>query len=138
MSKSPVRPYQSFRKPRCVLVYALAPKGMPAAEANRIFNTFVGDRSLPLVVYHDHFIGTPGGLAIFYVASARERSVLYEQTHLEDWRVEFQPLIFSYSPAAFDDQIAFTLRQYRDLRWDAVRGQRYTTSGDASRDGDRT
>jgi hypothetical protein len=54
-----------IQKPRCFLLYALAPNGMSASEANRILNGFIGDSSLPLAIYHDHFIGEPGGIAIF-------------------------------------------------------------------------
>jgi hypothetical protein len=62
-----------IQKPRCFLVYALAPENLPSADANRIFNDFIGDRDLPLVVYHDHFIGQPSGIAIFYVDKVEAR-----------------------------------------------------------------
>ena len=48
-----------FRKPRCVLLYALAPAGINPAEANRLLNEMSADRSLPLALYHDHFLGSP-------------------------------------------------------------------------------
>jgi hypothetical protein len=54
-----------IRKPRCFLLYALAPSDLPAAEANRILNAFIADPHLPLAVFHDHFIGQPGGIIIF-------------------------------------------------------------------------
>jgi hypothetical protein len=38
-------------KPRCFLLYALAPDGLPAAEANRVLNEFIADRGLPLALY---------------------------------------------------------------------------------------
>ena len=59
-----------IQKPRCFLLYALAPDGMPAADANRILNQFIGDSSLPLAIFHDHFIGQPGGLVIFNVENS--------------------------------------------------------------------
>ena len=31
------------------------------------------------------------------------------------------PLIFSYNPAAFDEQIAYTLKSYRDTDWETLR-----------------
>src|SRR6186997_2762857 len=89
-----------IQKPRCFLLYALAPDGMPAADANRILNQFIGDSSLPLAIFHDHFIGQPGGLVIFNVESPQERDALLAQKYLEGWRVEIQPLIFSHSPSA--------------------------------------
>lgn len=123
-----------IKKPRCFLVYALAPDGFSAAEANRLFNEFVGDRSLPLVLFHDHFIGDPGGLAIFYADSEGERQALYGQQHLENWRVEINPLIFAHSPAAFDEQTAFTLRAYRGLNWDVLRREKRPTFGQPARE----
>jgi hypothetical protein len=123
-----------IRKPRCFLVYALAPEGMPAAEANRIFNDFVADRSLPLALYHDHFIGQPGGVAIFYVDTPEARDTLLDQRHLEGWQVEAQPLIFSHSPSGFDEQTAFTLRAYRGVDWEALRKEERPTYGDPGRE----
>jgi len=107
-------------KPRCYLVYALAPESLPAADANRIFNDFVGDPRLPLVVFHDHFIGQAGGVAIFYVEDERGRDTLLEQRRLDGWHVEVHPMIFSSSPAAFDEQVAFTLKAYRGLNWEIL------------------
>ena len=117
------------RKPRCFLVYALAPDGLAAAEANRIFNEFVADRSLPLAIYHDHFIGRPGGVALFYVEGAQERDALYGQRHLAGWQVDVRPLIFSFSPAAFDEQIAFTLKQYRGADWEELQKEKRPSYG---------
>ena len=64
------------RKSRCVMVYALAPAGMGAAEANRLFNSPIADERLPRPVYHDHFMGEPGGLAIFDVETEAQREAL--------------------------------------------------------------
>lgn len=118
-----------IQKPRCFLVYALAPPGLPASEANRIFNEFVGDRSLPLAVFHDHFIGEPGGVAVFYVENAGQRDALLDQTHLRGWDVQVQPLIFSRSPAAFDEQTAFTLRAYREVDWEVLQREKRPSYG---------
>jgi hypothetical protein len=123
-------------RPRCWLIYALAPEGMAASEANRVFNVFIGDRGLPLVVFHDHFIGQPGGLAIFYAAAAEEREALGGALDkaLRGWRVEARPLIFAYSPAAFDEQTAFTLRAYREMDWEAVQKEARPAYGDPRRE----
>ena len=123
-----------IQKPRCFLVYALAPEDLPAAEANRIFNDFIGDRRLPLAIYHDHFIGQPGGLAIFYVDTPEARDALFDQKHLEGWRVEVQPLVFSYSPSAFDEQTAFTLQAYRGLNWEDLQKEKRPSYGDPRRE----
>jgi hypothetical protein len=122
------------RRPRCFLVYALAPEGLPASEANRIFNEFIADKELPLAVFHDHFIGHPGGIAIFYVESPRERDALLQQEHLRGWRVEYGPMVFAHSPAAFDEQIAFTLRAYRSADWEQLQRVRRPKYGSAARE----
>ena len=123
-----------IRKPRCFLMYALAPSGFPAAEANLIFNAFIGDPSLPLAVFHDHFIGQAGGIVIFYVETPQERDALLSQTYLDGWHVEVQPLIFSHSPAAFDEQTAFTLRAYREVDWEALQKDQRPSYGNPSRE----
>ena len=110
-----------IKKPHCFLVYAIAPEGFTAGEANQILNEFIAQPSLPLALYHDHFIGQPGGIAIFFVETPRERDALLAQKYLDGWKVEYQPLIFSYSPAAFDEQIAFTLKAYRGVEWERLR-----------------
>jgi hypothetical protein len=115
-------------KPRCFLLYAIAPGDMPAAEANRILNDFIGDPALPLAIFHDHFIGQPGGLVIFYVETTAERDALLAQTYLNGWHVEIQPLIFSHSPSAFDEQIAFTLRAYRGVNWETLQKEKRPSS----------
>lgn len=124
----------SVRKPRCFLVYALAAEGVAPAAANRIFNEYVADPQLPLVLFHDHFIGRPGGVAIFFVETAAEREALYESTRLADWHVEVQPLIFSYSPAAFDEQIAFTLKAYRNADWELLQQEERPAYGNPRRE----
>jgi hypothetical protein len=123
-----------IQKPRCFLVYALAPKNLPAADANRIFNEFIGDLDLPLVVYHDHFIGQPGGVAIFYVDRPEAREALLNQKHLEGWQIDIQPLVFSYSPSAFDEQTAFTLKAYRGLDWEDLQKEKRPSYGDPHRE----
>ncbi len=71
-----------IRKPRCFLLYALAPAHLSAAQANHILNDFIGDPALPLAIFHDHFIGQPGGMVIFYAETAEEREALLAQKHL--------------------------------------------------------
>lgn len=118
-----------IKRPRCFLVYALAPAELTASEANHHFNGFVARPGLPLAIYHDHFIGQPGGLAIFFVETTAERDALLDDNFLEGWQVEFQPLIFSYSPAAFDEQIAFTLKTYRGVEWERIQNERRPAYG---------
>ena len=125
-----------LRRPRCILVYALAPAGLPASEANRVFNAFVADPRLPTAIFHDHFLGSPGGLALFFTETQEERQALDLQTHLAGWRVDYRPLVFSHSPAAFDEQIAFTLRAYRSEDWEQLQREQRPRYGNASREAD--
>lgn len=123
-----------IQKPRCFLLYALAPSSLPAAEANRILNAFIGDPGLPMAIFHDHFIGQPGGIVLFYVETAAERDALLEQTQLDGWRVEIQPLIFSHSPSAFDEQTAFTLKAYRGVNWETFQKEQRPAYGNPNRE----
>lgn len=123
-----------IRKPRCFLVYALAPQSLSPAQANAQFNDFVADHSLPLVLFHDHFIGQPGGVAIFFVETTQERESLAQSEKLNGWHVEIRPLIFSYSPAAFDEQIAFTLRAYRRQNWEMLQQEKRPSYGNPARE----
>ena len=123
-----------LRQPRCFVVYAVAPEDWSASEANQAFNDYVGDTALPLVLFHDHFIGRPGGIAVFYAETEDERNALASSTHLADWRLEIRPLIYSRSPSAFDEQIRFTLRAYRDQSWRELRREERPTYGDPGRE----
>ncbi len=125
-----------LRHPRCFLVYALAPDEVSPGEANQIFNAFIADRSLPLPVFHDHFIGRPGGVAVFFAASEEERQALVGADHLKGWKVEIRPLIYARNPAGFDEQTSFTLRAYRGLSWNQVRTEDRPTYGDPHREVD--
>ena len=124
----------TIKKPRCFLVYTHAPEGLLPSEVNRLFNEFVGDRSLPLVIFHDHFIGKAGGVAVFYCETPEEREALYNSKHLEGWTVDIRPLIFSYNPAAFDEQTDYTLRAYREQDWNALRNDKRPSYGDPRRE----
>lgn len=111
------------RRARCYLVYALAPSGVKASEANRIINEMTADRALPLALWHDHFLGPPGGCIVFYVENQEQQQALFNNQHLQGWVVDYRPLIFSFSPSAFDAQIGFTLNTYRDTSWQELRNK---------------
>jgi hypothetical protein len=118
-----------IQKPRCFLVYVLAPKDLPAAKANELFNAYVADSKRGLSLFHDHFIGQRGGVAIFFVETDEEREALEDLGELADWQVNIHPLIFSYGPAAFDEQIAFTLKAYRNADWESLQGEKRPSYG---------
>ncbi len=121
-------------KPTCVLVYALAPADATCAQANRKFNEFVADKRLPLALFHDHFIGQPGGVAIFFLETFEEQDELAKCSLLDGWQVEIRPFTLSYNPSAFDDQIAYTLRQYRGLNWEQLHGRERLSSANFTRE----
>lgn len=123
-----------IRNPRCILLYAMAPPGLSAPEANQAINKLIADENLPLALFHDHFIGEPGGIVIFYAEDDSQRKALMEQRHLEGWKVELRPLIFSFSPAALDEQIGFTLQAYRDVSWDELQKDQRPSYGDPGRE----
>ena len=116
----PMIPVTNIGKPRCFLVHAIAPNGLSTKDANHQLNQYVQNPSRGLAIWHDHFIGNPGGTAIFFVENDAQRQALTQIGTLEGWQVSIQPLIFSHSPSAFDEQIAYTLRAYRNADWAAL------------------
>ena len=118
------------RQPRCFIVFALAPGELSAAQANREFNEFVANTAFPLALFHDHFIGQPGGIAVFYVSNEDERDSLLAKDYLPGWNIQTLPMIFSRSPAAFDEQIAFTLKAYRGADWEQLQNESRPSYGD--------
>ncbi len=121
----------TIRKPRCYMVHAIAPAEITPAEANRLINAMTADQTLPLSVWHDHFLGQPrGGMILFYVANQAEQKALYTQQHLPGWQVQIHPLIYSFSPSAFDAQTGYTLRAYRDTDWPTLRAENRPNYGE--------
>ncbi|MEM7331853.1 MAG: hypothetical protein AAF490_07165 [Chloroflexota bacterium] len=118
-----------FRKPRCVLVYALAPDGTKPYEANQAINGMAADSELPLILWHDHFLGKPGGVLLFFVENEIQRDKLEHNDHLPGWYVEIRPLIFSFNPAAFDEQISYTMKSYRDQDWETIQKEKRPSYG---------
>jgi hypothetical protein len=100
---------------RCHLVYALAPAGVSAREANDLLNEYVADDSRGLAVWHDHFVGEHGGAVVLDTRDEREEGRLADPGPLEGWRVSVHPLTFSLSAVGFSAQTSFTLEQYRDV-----------------------
>jgi hypothetical protein len=98
---------------RCHLVYALAPEGMSARDANELLNEYIGEAGRGLIVSHDHFVGRPhGGFAVFEVRSDDERAKVADPGPLEGWRLTTHPLTFSLTAVGFVAQADFTLTNY--------------------------
>jgi len=79
------------KRSRCYLVYALAPPGIKASEANRTINEMIGDNELPLALWHDHFLAGPGGCIIFFVENESEQQALFNNRYITDWEVDYRP-----------------------------------------------
>lgn len=126
------------KKPRCMFLYALAPEGLHPAKANLAINTLIGRNDIPLCVYHDHFIGPPGGIAIFDIKALSDVDRLQAATEIElaNWRIELRPLIFSHNPAAFDEQIAYTLKAYGGADWEQVKQEKRPAYGNLGLEAD--
>lgn len=109
-------------KDRCYLVYALAPEGMSAREANDRLNSYIEDRARGTVVFHDHFVGRPhGGLAVFHVRDEDELKRLDDPGPLERWTLGVHPLTFSLTGVGFAAQTDLTLEGYRDTSLEQLR-----------------
>jgi hypothetical protein len=100
---------------RCYLIYALAPPGTSAREANHRLNEYVADARRGLAAWHDHFVGTHGGAVVLDVRSDEEHALLDELGPLAGWSVSVHPLTFSLSAVGFSAQTSFTLEQYRGV-----------------------
>ena len=122
---------RNLHKPRCYLLYALAPDSVSPPEANRIINEICADQNLPLTLYHDHFSGQIGGIVIFFAESDADRDALQTKLghHLDGWDYTLHPLIYSRNPAGFDEQIAYTLRAYRESDWEKLQAEQRPTYG---------
>jgi hypothetical protein len=100
------------------LVYALAPPGTTAREANDRLNDYVADSRRGLAAWHDHFIGAHGGAVVLEVRSDAERALLNEPGPLAGWEISVHPLTFSLSAIGFAAQSSFTLERYRGVTLD--------------------
>ena len=100
---------------RCHLVYALAPAGVSAHEANDLLNEYVADESRGLAVWHDHFVGEHGGAVVLDTRDEAEEARLQDAGPLEGWQLSIHPLTFSLSALGFSAQTRFTLEQYRGV-----------------------
>jgi len=104
----------------CVLVYAVAPEGTTAREANDRLNEYVADQRRGLAVWHDHFVGVHGGAVVLDVRSDQEQALLDDPGPLAGWQLSVHPLTFSRSAVGFAAQTSFTLQRYRDVSLDEL------------------
>jgi hypothetical protein len=95
-----------------VLVYALAPEGTTARQANDLLNAYIGDSERGTIVFHDHFVGRHGGFAVFHARNEDELAALDDPGRLEGWELQVHPLTFSLTAVGFAAQVDFTLENY--------------------------
>ena len=109
-------------KQRCYLVYAVAPEGVTARQANELLNEYIEDRLRGFVIFHDHFTGKPhGGFAVFDVRDAQAYELLEDHGPLEGWEVRANALTFSMAATGFAAQMALTAEAYGGKRLDQLR-----------------
>jgi hypothetical protein len=98
---------------RCYLVYAVAPEGVSAREANDRLNEYIADQRRGFVVFHDHFTGKPhGGFAVFDVRDQAAFDLLDDHGPLAGWNVAVHALTFSIAATGFAAQMHLTAEEY--------------------------
>jgi hypothetical protein len=105
---------------RCFLVFALAPRGTTAREANDLMNAYVADRRRGIAVWHDHFVGVHGGAVVLDVRTEEELALLDDPGQLAGWTLSTHPLTFSLTAVGFGAQTSFTLEQYSGTSLEAL------------------
>jgi hypothetical protein len=111
-------------KQRCYLVYAVAPDGVTARQANERLNEYVEDRRRGFVVYHDHFTGKPhGGIAVFDVRDREALDLLGDAGPLEGWTLNVHALTFSLAATGFAAQTALTAEAYGGKTLEQLRAE---------------
>jgi hypothetical protein len=107
---------------RCYVVYAVAPPEVSARGANSALNAYIEDRRRGVVVFHDHFTGSPhGGFAVFDVRTQDELALLDDPGPLTGWELRVHALTFSLSAVGFVEQAKFTVREYAKTSFDDLR-----------------
>jgi hypothetical protein len=100
---------------RCLLIYAPAPGGTTAREADDRLKEYVADPRRGLSVWHDHSVAAPGGAVVLDVRSEEERTLVDDPGSLAGWQVSVHPSTFSLSAVGFVAQTSFTLESYRGV-----------------------
>jgi hypothetical protein len=99
-------------KRRCHLVYALAPDGVDAREANDLLNDYVTDRRRGIIVFHDHFTGKPhGGVAVWDVRTEDEAALLGDPGPLSGWDLRVHSLMYALAAQGFAALVDLSLER---------------------------
>ena len=109
---------------RCYLVYAVAPDGVSARQANELLNEYISDSRRGFVVFHDHFTGKPhGGFAVFDVRDPEAHALLADPGPLDGWDVSTHALTFSLAATGFAAQMELTAEAYGGKRLEELRNE---------------
>jgi hypothetical protein len=101
-------------------VYALAPSDANVRSSNHLFNDYISNSRRGLVVFHDHFVNRPGGIAVFDVRSDEEAKMLDNPGPLDGWKIEIYGLAHSITAVGFAAQMNYTLEQYGGTTLDVL------------------
>jgi hypothetical protein len=100
-------------KSRCHLVYALAPDGVTAREANDLLNDYVAEPRRGVAVFHDHFAAKPhGGVAVWQVRDEDQEALLADPGPLAGWALHSHPLVYALTATGFAALVDFSLERY--------------------------
>ncbi|HEX7254939.1 MAG TPA: hypothetical protein VF236_03350 [Gaiellaceae bacterium] len=111
-------------KQRCYLVYAVAPDGVTARQANELLNEYVEDRRRGFVIFHDHFTGKPhGGIAVFDVRDEEAFGLLEDPGPLAGWDLRVHSFTFSLAATGFAAQMALTAEAYGGKKLEELRAE---------------
>lgn len=111
-------------KQRCYLIYAAAPEGLTARQANELLNEYVEDRRRGFVIFHDHFTGKPhGGIAVFDVRDAEAFDLLGDPGPLAGWDVRTHAFTFSMAATGFAAQMELTAEAYGGKTLEQLRAE---------------
>ena len=105
-------------------MYAVAPEGVTAREANDLLNQYVEDRTRGFVIFHDHFTGKPhGGVAVFDIRTREAFDRLEDDGPLAGWNLFTHALTFSLAATGFAAQMALTAEAYGGKRLEHLRAE---------------
>ena len=108
--------------PRCYLIYAVAPKGTSARDANDLLNAYIEAPERGLPIFHDHFVGRPhGGVAVLEARTQEEQDQLADLGPIDGWDVSVHPLAFSLTGVGFVAQTELTVEGYGHTTIEALR-----------------